>query len=82
MKTRVYLRVARDSRGKAKVSATMRPSDAPIYDSRNVPLPTVAFAVELDIPGVMFDRATQVIASITIPEDQATIAADVVERDQ
>lgn len=80
MRTRVYLRIARDKRGRGKAVATLKPTDTPLYDSNNSALPTVAFAVDLNVPDVMFDRAAQVIASITIPEDQATIAADVVER--
>lgn len=80
MKTRVHLRVARDKRGRGKVVATLKPTDTPLYDGGNDALPTVAFAIDLDVPDVMFSRAAQVIASITIPEEQATIAADVVER--
>lgn len=79
MKAKVYLRVARDDRGKAKVAANVRPNDAPLTDSNNYVLPTVAFGVVLDIPDALFSRAAEIIATLTIPEDQAHIAAKVEE---
>lgn len=80
MKARAYLRVARDDRGRAKIVATVKPSDVPLTDSRDRPLPTVYFGVDFEIPDAMFDRASDVIATVTVSEDQAHIAADVVER--
>jgi hypothetical protein len=79
MKTKVYLRIARDARGRAKTAVTSKPTDAPLYDVHNNALPTVAFAILVDIPGLMFDRASQVLAEITVPEEDAKIAAEVVQ---
>jgi hypothetical protein len=85
VKATVYLRVAidenaRTARGRQpRFAVTQRPSDEPIYDGTvdRHALPTVAFGIELDIPDALFERAGQVIAELTIPEDQATIAAEV-----
>lgn len=79
MKVKVYMRVAKDRRGRTKVVATSRPSPAPLHNSDG-PLPTVAFGVELDLPDVMFRQAEQVIATLTIPESEAEIAMEVLER--
>lgn len=86
MKVKAYIRVAhgkntRNSRSAVtKVAVTQKPTnDALTYvDSRlgrHVTMPTVAFAVEFDIPDAMFKRAEQVIATMTIPEESATVAA-------
>lgn len=77
MKTRVYLRVARTATGKTKVVAATKPTSRPVTDANAEPLPTVAFGIALEIPDVLFNRASQVIATLTIPEEQAVIAADV-----
>lgn len=82
MKTRVYLRVARDKRGKARVVATVKPNARPLEAGGARPLdflPTVAFAVDLNVPDSMFDQASRVVAELTISEDTADIAAEVRE---
>jgi hypothetical protein len=80
MKARVYLRIAKmkkTSRNPGyKVQAGVRPSDVPL-STESQWLPTVAFALDLDIPDEKFAEAEQVIAEIVIPEDQAVIAAEV-----
>jgi hypothetical protein len=77
VKQKVHLRVAKDARGKGHVMATARPSSTPIYNNRNQPLPTVAFAVVLNVPDELFDQAQKVIAEIDVSGDQVQIAAEV-----
>jgi hypothetical protein len=76
MKVRAYLRVAKkpsSSRGpRAILRASVRATDEPVVDSLGNPLPTVAFAVDLDIPDAMFKRA-----ELVIDPETATIAAEV-----
>lgn len=79
MKVRAYIRVAKMANGKAKVDASRSPHDRPLSSSNGEALPTVAFAIDLVVPDGLFTRAEQVIATLTIPEEQARILADVVE---
>lgn len=80
MNLRVYLRVAHQPSGKPKVAAGVRPSKLPLYDSSgNRPIPTVAFAIDLDLPDAMFRAAERVIAELTVPESAAEVAAKVRE---
>lgn len=81
MKVRAYMRVAKMASGKAKVDAGRQPNDRPLVASNGEVLPTVAFAIDLEVPQAMFHRAEQVIATLTIPEEQVEILADVVEHD-
>jgi len=82
MKAKVYLRVARGPRG-PKVAATITPNYAPLmvgspgYNERA--LPTVAFAIALDIPEEVLAHAEQVIAELEVPAERALIAAVVEE---
>lgn len=80
-KVTAYLRVAKyggdGRRAPFKVSATARPNHTPLESGTGVPLPTLAFAVVLDIPDSAFKQAEQVIAEIRIPEDALQIAAEV-----
>lgn len=80
MKARAYVRVAKGRSGKPIVTATARASAEPLKDPRGRALPTVAFAVELEIPDALFARAEEVIATMIIPEDAAIIAAEVKPR--
>lgn len=80
MRTRVYLRVARDKRGKARVVATAKPSAMPLVSGTpGAALPTVAFAIDLNVPDVMFNQASRVVAELTVTETSADIAAEVKE---
>ena len=80
MKVKTHLRVAYDKKRRAShVIANVNPSTTPISNSKGDPLPTVAFAIVLDIPDEMFRQAEQIIAEIQIPADQAQIAADVIQ---
>lgn len=78
MKVRTYMRVARkpNSRGKAAVAATTKPTAHPLADI-NGPLPTVYFAIEFDIPDSLLDRAQEVIAEIKVDGRKAKIAAEI-----
>jgi hypothetical protein len=82
MKATVYLRVAKGPRG-PKFAATTKPSRAPLTTGgwNEKHLPTVAFALLLNIPDEAFDQAGQVIAEIDVPAEQLSIAAEVVPRD-
>lgn len=79
MKVKAYVRVGKPEYGRVKVSASNKPNEAPLTDSQG-PVPTVAFAVEVELPDVMFKRAQQIIADLKVPESQATIAAKVTKR--
>lgn len=85
MKVRAYLRVAKTGRGSRspyKIHASSKPDHRPLssgYGRSETVLPTVAFAIDVDIPDKLFKQAEQVIAEITIPEDQAVIAAEVAQ---
>lgn len=79
MKVKAYLRVAKMLNGKKKVTANARPLYSPINDSSGYPYPTIAFAVEFDIPDKAFDQASEVIAQIKIPEERFEVAAEVVQ---
>lgn len=78
MKVRVHLRVGKGERV-TMVQASIKPSERPLTGSSGVPVPTVAFAVDLDLPDAMFKRAAHVIAEIKVPEEAARIAAEVVQ---
>lgn len=52
-KVTAYIRVGRMRSGKFKISATKIPTHEAVYASGE-PLPTAAFALDLDIPNVMF----------------------------
>lgn len=82
MKVKTYLRVARNDGGRSryKVEASARPNYRPLTsgDGRNErALPTVAFAVVLDIDDAVFAQAERVLAEIEVPADLPLIAADV-----
>jgi hypothetical protein len=80
MKAKVYMRVAvNEQRRKHQVAVGLKANYAPLTDSRGNALPTVAFALVLDVPDELFARAEQAIAEIKIPEDQVAIAAEVKE---
>lgn len=81
MKCRVFLRVAKTKSSKGyRVAASTRPNDSPIRnDAWSKPdfFPTVAFAVDLDIPESAFKRAEQVVAALEVPDDAVEVAASV-----
>ena len=80
MKVTAYLRVAKNTanaRKPFKVDASATPNHYPLAGSVGNSLPTIAFAIELDVPDDAFTQAEKVIAEITIPEDAYKIAAEV-----
>lgn len=77
MKVKAHIRVGKDRRGHTQLTATTKPSLRPLSKSNGTVLPTVAFAVEFDVPDSMFKRAEDVIATVTIQD--AEIAAEVRE---
>ena len=82
MKSKIYLRVAKSEGRKGfKVAASTEPNNAPItsQDYRGHTFyPTVAFAVEFNIPDELFDQASKVVAEINIALKQAKIAGEIV----
>lgn len=77
MKAKVYMRVGRKSNGgKPSVVGTAKPTLAFLRDVNGV-IPTVAFAVELEIPDALFKQAENVIATIKVDTEKATIAAHI-----
>lgn len=86
MKKRLYLRVAENSRSYI-ADASFKPNQAPLY--RNVwkhggnqrsYLPTVHFAINVDIPNEAFAEAGQLVADINLKlGEQLGISADVAE---
>lgn len=82
MKTTLYLRVAKTRKG-TKVSASSKPSVEPLHlmrgfnNSSKEFVPTVAFAVVVDIPDSLFSKAAQVVATLNITEKNSIIAAQI-----
>jgi hypothetical protein len=80
MKARIYLRVAKNGY-KTKVDSSIKSNNAPLYLSgysgEKTFLPTVAFAVDFEIPDEMFSQAVKVIGEINITKNKATIAAEI-----
>jgi hypothetical protein len=80
VKIKTHLRVGYDKkRRKTSVVANVNPNHTPLSNMKGEYLPTVAFAIVLDIPDSAFAQAEQVIAEITIPESEIQIAAEVVQ---
>lgn len=82
MKCRVYLRVAQDDNRRGehppyRLKATESPKYEPLADGSARPLPTAAFALDLDIPDAVFRHAERVLAELVVPEDRATAAVEI-----
>lgn len=74
MKQRVYLRIAKHPRrGQVKVQAGIKPSDAQLVDSARNPMPTIAFAVDVNIPDDMFTKAQKVVAELDVTAEDVKI---------
>lgn len=81
MKTRIYLRVAKNGY-KVKVDASTKSSEDPIflpaqYNRAKEALPTVGFAVDFEIPDQLFSKASVVVATINIATKDAAILSGV-----
>jgi hypothetical protein len=77
MKVTAYVRVARTRTGKPTVDAGPRPTDEPLKDQHGKALPTVAFALKLDVPEERLRAAEQVLAEIEVSSDEAEIVVGV-----
>lgn len=79
MKVRLHVRVARDdyARKRKRVAAGLVYNPAPLTDTRGDALPTIAFALDLDVPDSLFGPS--LIAELTIPPSAVRIAAAVVD---
>ena len=81
MKVKIYLRVAQGSgRGGAKVDASSKPNYKPIFTKNyrgETFFPTVAFAVNFEIPDELFKSAERTIADVVVGLKKAGVAAEV-----
>jgi len=80
MKVKAHMRVGRQKQGAPKIAVGLKPNARPLANSSGVEIPTVMFAIELNIPDSEFRKAEQVIAELTIRESET--AADVREVEQ
>ena len=78
---RAFLRIGKNVGGRTPymVRADVKPDHTPIV-KRNYPsdtfLPTVSFALDLNIPDEVFERASQVLAQVEVPIEVAEIAVE------
>lgn len=74
MKQTIYVRVGKHPRGgKSKVMTGSKPSHHAVTDSSGNPMPTVSFAMELDVPDELFSQAQKVVASIKVGAEDVTV---------
>lgn len=79
MKTKVFLRVAKGSRG-VVWHASSKPNYLAIEEGNGYAkyaLPTLAFAVEFDIPEALLNQASEVAAKINLEKKGVTIAGSI-----
>jgi hypothetical protein len=62
----IYLRVAATARG-FRAAATTRPNESPLVDSNGDALPTVPFAIRVNIPAELWRYHERVVAELTLP---------------
>lgn len=79
-KVKMYVRVAKDGY-KYKLEAGTKENVTPLhkgggYNSSKEYLPTVAFAVNLDMPDELFSKAAKVIAEINVAMKDVVVAAE------
>lgn len=82
MKIPVYLRVAKtDGRKGYRVTASATPNHEPIwseaYRNGRTYHPTIAFAVNLNIPDEMFDSAERVVAELNVAMKDAEVSTEI-----
>ena len=80
-RVRAYIRVGKNGY-KYAIDAASKEKSAPLfkttgYNGEKEYLPTVAFAVDLNIPDELFSKASRVIAEINVGLKDAVIAAEV-----
>lgn len=80
MKATVYVRVGKADRGSVKgrlyVRAGSKPDYAPLENASGF-VPTVAFAIQIDIPESLFRQAERVIAELDVSETTMKVAAEI-----
>lgn len=80
MATKIYVRVGKavrgSSRGRTYVSASTTVNHEPLRNSQGF-VPTVAFAVEIEVPDHLFRNAEKVIASMKVTSSKADICAEI-----
>lgn len=79
-KVRTYIRVAKQGykyRVDAGTKENVTPLHRPVPFNQKEFLPTVYFAVDLNIPDELFSKASRVIAEINVGLKDAVIAADI-----
>ena len=78
--TKIYVRVGKSvrgsTRGRTYVSASTKASHEPLQNSQGF-VPTVAFAVEVEVPDHLFRNAEKVIANLKVTSSKADICAEV-----
>jgi hypothetical protein len=81
MKVRIYFRVGRSARSprQPRFAVGRKPNPAALTNARNEPIPTVGFAIDLDVPDALFEQPSRVVAELTIPEPAADVLAIVRE---
>lgn len=75
------MRVAKNGY-KYKIDATTKSNETPLvkkgsYGSADEFLPTIAFAVDFDIPDEMFSKASVVIAEINLKSKEVKILSEI-----
>lgn len=81
MKTKVYLRIGKDSNKKIKIDARLNPNIEPLKVAPGRyarSIPTVYMALELEIPDAAFNPPT-ISAYISIPIEKLGTAVEVVD---
>lgn len=84
MKVRAYLRVAKLPGWKYKIAASGKPDNSPLHKMKGYRgdkefLPTVAFALDLDIPDEQFNRASRLLGEVVVRGENSRILTDLVE---
>lgn len=74
MKQTLYVRVGKHPRGgRSKVMSGSKVSHHPVTDSQGNPMPTVSFALEVEVPDELFTQAQKVVASIDVTAQDVTV---------
>ena len=78
MKVIIYLKIAKGRKGRVLIKSSTKPDYSPIetvkYGSKHGDsYPTVAFAINVDIPDESFRRAEKVVAELNLKEEEVKI---------
>ena len=85
MKQKIYIKIGKGSKATPQISVTKTPSYAPMeeYDNGSKRfIPTVSFAVNLDIPDHLFKSAEKEVATINVTKKNAVVCVEVDMVDQ